>query len=287
MIKPKENPPESIKHHTVYKGLENIDSEFHPTKISVPETETTERKQQANLKPTKRKRQAIWNQKEQRSNNSSLKSKLTINRKRKNTVLINGGQTEVKTRDKPVKKERTTDERKKHADSQNKIPNWASFNPDITVHFWMSLVNKHGFLHSSFCCSLCSAKDSHWRQVDFVRLTVFFVQYVVNDGRFRTLYQSNCISVSLATSVQRSHKISDVLLIARLTFNQVKCKSCGTQREQIFYVMQFLQSVWSSKRATYIRISHNPPNFLAQSIDERYLDARSSTVSRSSFVRFF
>ena len=128
--------------------------------------------------------------------------------------------------------ERTTDERKKRAGSQNRIPNWASFLPDVTLHFWMSLVIKHGFFHSSFCCSLRTAKDSHWLPVDFVRLTVFFTLYVVSNGRFRTLCQSNCISVFFATSVQRSHRISDVVLSIRLTFNRVNFVSCGTQRER-------------------------------------------------------
>ena len=101
---------------------------------------------------------------------------------------------------------------------------------------------------------------------------------MVGDGRFRALCQSNCISVFFATSVQRSHRLSDVLLIARLTFNRVNCVSCGTQRERIFYVMQFLQSVWSSKRASYVRLSHNSSYLLAQSVDERQLDACFSSV---------
>ena len=45
----------------------------------------TKRKRQAILKPTKQKRQVIWNRKERKHNDSSLKSKTTINRKRKNT----------------------------------------------------------------------------------------------------------------------------------------------------------------------------------------------------------
>ena len=52
----------------------------------------------------------------------------------------------------------------------------------------------------------------------------------------RALCQSNCISVFFATSVQRSHRLSDVPLIAHLTINRVNCVSCGTQRERIFHV---------------------------------------------------
>ena len=47
-----------------------------------------------------------------------------------------------------------------------------------------------------------------------------------------------------------------------------------------FSVMQFLQSVWSSKRASYVRLSHSssliPPG--AQSVDERQFDACYSFV---------
>ena len=118
----------------------------------------TKRKIQANLKPTIRKRQIIWNRnlgtKTQRLKPKNQKL-MTINRKRKNTFLS------VMITLKSWQEERLTDERKKHTGSQNRIPNWASFHPDVTVHFWMSLVNKHGFLHSSFCFSLCTAKDSH------------------------------------------------------------------------------------------------------------------------------
>ena len=82
-------------------------------------TETT-----SNLKPKGTKKQ-------------QLKPKIEANnqQKTKEHILIGDDQTEVKTRDKPIKKERTTDERKKHADSQNKVPNWASFHPDVMVQF--------------------------------------------------------------------------------------------------------------------------------------------------------
>ena len=116
------DPPGLIERRTVYDALENIDSEFYPRKISVPgtendETETTSRfetnktETTSNLKPKGTKKQ-------------TLKPKIKANdqQKTKEHILIGDDQTEVKTRDKPIEMERTTDERKKHADSQNRIP---------------------------------------------------------------------------------------------------------------------------------------------------------------------